>query len=130
MRHTIVTCRPWRRIFVAAIIGLLPTPIAAHADFSMSTNTAPASTPLSHRSVWARSAYKLATGYGNEIPLTFALRQIVPHGVLVVIHQGVSPSTIVSWHGGVPWDIALRRALAPAGLRAMITPVEVQISRR
>lgn len=130
MLHTIVICHSWRRICVAAIIGLLLTPIGARADFSMSTNTAPASTPLSHRSVWARSAYPLAIGYGNEIPLTFALRQIVPHGVLVVVCQGVSRSTIVSWHGGVPWDIALRRALAPAELRAMITPVEVQISSR
>ncbi len=130
MLHTIVICHSWRRICATSIIGLLLAPIAAHADFSMSTNTAPASTPLSHRSVWARSAYPLATGYGNEIPLTFALRQIVPHGVLVVVRQGVRPSTIVSWHGGVPWDIALRRALAPAGLRAMITPVEVQISSR
>lgn len=130
MRHTIVICDSWGRGFVASILGLLLTPIGAHADFSMSPNTAPASTPLSHRSVWARSAYPLATGYGNEIPLTFALRQIVPHGVLVVVRQGVCPSTIVSWHGGVPWDIALRLALAPTGLRAMITPVEVQISSR
>jgi hypothetical protein len=80
--------------------------------------------------MWARSAYPVAVGYGKAIPLAFALRQIVPHGVLVVIAPDVDASTIVSWQGGLPWDIALRRALAPAGLRADVTPVEVKIRRR
>lgn len=134
MHHMTVIYRAGQVIVVmAASMMVLPLgPIAAHANFSIAATSPPAvpSTPLPLRNAWARSAYPLAIGFGKAIPLGFALRQIVPHGVLVVIRDGVRTSTIVSWHGGVPWNIALQRALAAAGLRAKITPVEVEIGNR
>lgn len=124
MRHMTVIHRARGTIvvMVAAMMVLPLAPIAANANFLIAT-PAPPPAPLS-------SAYPLAAGYGKTISLGFALRQIVPHGVLVVIHDGVQTSTIVSWHGGVPWNVALQRALTAAGLRAKITPVEVEISNR
>lgn len=122
MRHmTVIHHVRGAIVAMAASIIVLPLgTITAHANFSIAA-TAPA--PSS-------SAYPLAIGYGKAVPLGFALRQIVPHGVLVVIRDGVRTSTIVSWHGGMPWNVALQRALAAAGLRAKITPVEVEIGNR
>lgn len=135
MRHTTVIHLAWRMIFAISGLSLVMAPITAHANFSIAATVAnPAGSPSaraqSHRSMWARSAYPVAVGYGKAIPLAFALRQIVPHGVLVVIAPDVDASTIVSWQGGLPWDITLRRALAAARLRATITPVEVKIRER
>ena len=135
MRHITVIHRAWRTIFAISGFSLALSPITAHANFSIAATVAspdgsPSTSAQSHRNMWARSAYPVAVGYGKAIPLAFALRQIVPHGVLVVIAPDVDASTIVSWQGGLPWDIALRRALAPVGLRADVTPVEVKIRRR
>ncbi len=135
MSHTNVIDRAWRAIFAITSLSLVVAPIVAHANFSIAATAANAIAPpslrsQSHRNIWARSAYPVAVGYGKAIPLAFALRQIVPHGVLVVLAPEVDASTIVSWQGGLPWDIALRRALAAAHLRAVITPVEVKIRGR
>lgn len=73
-------------------------------------------------------AFPVVQGFGKDIPLAFAIRQIVPRGVLVIASSSVStPYVFVSWRGGVPWNVALQAALKPAGLTAHITPVSVTI---
>lgn len=108
-----------------AIFLILALPPIALANFSMEST--PPTTAWAYRSA---GAYPAAIGYGSDVPLAFALRQIVPKGVLVVLGPGVTPYAIVSWRGGRPWNKALAHALAPAGLAATITPVLVKISIR
>jgi hypothetical protein len=81
-----------------------------------------------YRNALKNSAFPVVTGFGTDIPLAFALRQIVPTGVLVGCPANIAQNTMVTWKGGVPWNIALSRAIAPTGLTVTITPVLVRIS--
>lgn len=42
-------------------------------------------------------------GFGTNIPLSFAVRQIVPTGYLVNFDGGIDQSSRVSWSGGAEW---------------------------
>ena len=60
---------------------------------------------------------RLVTGFGDQVPLSFACRQIVPRGVRVSYGQGASPDALVDWKGGESWPLVLGRAIKPLGLR-------------
>ena len=74
----------------------------------------------------------IASGFGHEVPLRFAVRQLLPRNWRVRYGQGVDPDRPVSWEGGRPWDFVLRDAVKPLGLQASAAPGEayvVQITR-
>ena len=74
----------------------------------------------------------VASGFGHEVPLRFAVRQLLPRNWRVRYGQGVDPDRLVSWEGGRPWDFVLRDAVKPLGLQAYAAPGEayvVQITR-
>ncbi len=74
----------------------------------------------------------VASGFGHEVPLRFAVRQLLPRNWRVRYGQGVDPDRPVSWEGGRPWDFVLRDAVKPLGLQAFAAPDEpyvVQITR-
>jgi hypothetical protein len=98
----------------------------AHANFSVIPSTSPASP--ADRNGLKNNAFPVVNGFGTAIPLAFALRQIVPSGILVACNARIARHTIVTWRGGVPWNIALRHTLAPTGLSVSITPVLVRIT--
>ena len=63
------------------------------------------------------SRFKMAWGFGNAVPMSFAVRQIVPGGVRVHYGAGVDPETSVSWKGNRPWNQVLAAAVYPLHLR-------------
>lgn len=57
-------------------------------------------------------------GFGKDIPLSSAARQIVPDGWTVDFGEGVDPSAEVSWSSAPDWQSALRSAVAKRGYSA------------
>ncbi|MCB8883036.1 hypothetical protein ACELLULO517_22500 [Acidisoma cellulosilytica] len=71
----------------------------------------------------------MAKGFGNNVPLAFACRQIVPAAVRVTYGPGVSASSMVSWQGGKGWNEDLREAIKPLGLHLVLTHMAVEIRK-
>lgn len=59
-------------------------------------------------------------GFGRDMPLALAMRQIVPADYAFSFDNGVDPGVRVSWTGGAPWNVVLQNALAPAGLQVTV----------
>ncbi|MCB1538715.1 MAG: TcpQ domain-containing protein [Alphaproteobacteria bacterium] len=75
------------------------------------------------------SQYPVADGFGQDLPLVMAIRQIVPAHYGFVFDQGIDISGKVSWQGGQPWDVVLQSTLAPLNLQASINGNVVTITR-
>jgi len=64
------------------------------------------------------------------VPLSFAVRQVVPKGVAVTFSDNLEPDTvIVDWQGGRPWPEVLRGLMRQPGLQVAIRPGSVLIRR-
>jgi len=72
----------------------------------------------------------LARGFGHGVPLSFAVRQIVPPQMHVVFAKGVDETAPVDWAGGKGWAKALAHAVEPLGLRIKVTESAVTILRK
>jgi hypothetical protein len=120
-----------RTRLLSLIFFLAATPAPAFADFRILTPPQPAVSPIPAPPVPKppaivteklpplepeRPRIAKATGFGNSVPLSFAVRQIIPHGIKVVYGKGVDSAAPVSWQGGAAWDAVLRDAVAPLGL--------------
>lgn len=112
----------------------------ARAEFSLqATPSSPlprpgsGPSPASHpQAPSERTRTAVASGFGHEVPLRFAVRQLLPKNWRIRYGQGVDPDRLVSWEGGRPWDFVLRDAVKPLGLQAHAAPGEayvVQITR-
>jgi hypothetical protein len=84
---------------------------------------------FSSTSVSANSAYEVSEGFGSDLPLVMAIRQIVPAKYGFVFDEGVDLSSKVSWQGGKAWDAVLQDALVPVGLSASVRGDVVSIGR-
>ncbi len=73
--------------------------------------------------------FKVAQGFGNHIPLRFAVRQIVPRAVKVTYGPGADPDALVDWRGGQGWNCVLFRAVHPLRLRLVLSNRAVQIRK-
>ena len=62
------------------------------------------------------SSPDVVRGFANQVPLSVALRQILPPGYGFSMDPDVDMGTLVSFHGGKPWRETLADALAPSGL--------------
>lgn len=71
----------------------------------------------------------IARGFGADVPLDFAARQIVPIGVRVVYGPGIDRHQATSWTGGTPWNRTLQDAIRPLGLRMTLAGQVVTITR-
>ena len=69
----------------------------------------------------------VAKGFGHDVPLTFAVRQIVPRWRHVSYGASVDRQAHVSWEGGKPWRQVLRIAVQPLGLHVATTDTDVRI---
>ncbi len=74
--------------------------------------------------------WKMAYGFGNNIPLQFACRQIVPSAVKVAYGPGVNPEIHVSWQGGQTWNHVLRDTVKPLGLSLQMSFMSVTIVKK
>lgn len=68
-------------------------------------------------------------GFGTDIPLSLAVKQIVPDGYKVQIAPGVDASAPVSWKEGGGWKQAISGAAKGAGFTTTITNDTVRITR-
>ena len=66
-------------------------------------------------------------GFGDQVPLSFACRQIVPQGIRVAFGPGASPDALVDWKGGDPWPLVLARAIRPLGLHMVAVGTKLTI---
>ena len=121
----------WSHCLLAASFAwLAATP--AHADFRLQINAA--ATPAVGPSAPSQAApeaspFKRADGFGREVPLRFAIKQIVPPGVDATIAAGIDPDIPVDWTGGRPWNRVLAAAIQPLGLRLLTGVTTARITR-
>ena len=132
---------PMRRLPLLLILGAALPATTAHADFVLVMPEPPQQTlPATPRfdppaKVETRPLPPAARhsetvhGFGKQIPLRFAVRQIVPPEVRVTYGHGVDPAARVSWHGGGPWRLTLAHAVEPLGWRLIFTPQHCAITR-
>jgi hypothetical protein len=73
--------------------------------------------------------YPQAVGFGNDIPLALALRQIVPANYAFAFAQSINPGIRVSWNGGKPWDQVLNEMVSPLGMSAQIINKTIYIKK-
>lgn len=84
--------------------------------------------PLSAPSAAPASRFPEAVGFGRDMPLALAMRQVIPAAYGFSFAEGVDAGQRVSWSGGKPWDQVLDAALRPAGLGASISGSAVHIA--
>jgi len=112
--------------------GQAPPPQAPASAALAGRNTAGEGneqTGLTPRRTPAAPGLKMAYGFGDQVPLAFACRQIVPRAVRVTYGPGATPDQLVSWKGGDTWNHVLRDAVRPLGLRLLMTQAAVEIRR-
>jgi hypothetical protein len=68
------------------------------------------------------------SGFGDQVPLTFAVRQIVPANFQVAYADGVQQDAPVNWKGGEPWRATLAEAVRPLGLIVIVNGPKVTIA--
>lgn len=74
-------------------------------------------------------AFAAFEGFGKDIPLDSAARQIVPEGWAVDYGSGVDSKVTVSWSSSSDWQSALKSAVAKRGYTAQIGSNTVVISK-
>jgi hypothetical protein len=122
-----------------SLTAFLATTSIAHASFILetpsttdgpvSTNAGPSANPVASDPTRSSQPvhWKMAYGFGNNVPLVFACRQIVPAAVKVTFAPGVNPSAIVNWKGNDTWNHVLRDAVKPLGMHLQMTLMAVEI---
>mgnify|MGYP006275462861 FL=1 len=71
--------------------------------------------------------FKQVEGFGNDIPMALAMRQIVP-ATYSFSFDGVNPGKPISWSGGKGWDVILRDILKSADAKATLNGTNITIS--
>ena len=127
-------------IATTASVGLLPTG-PARADFVLGGAKPAGAAPVpmqaappaaevpAEKPEQAAPRFKVARGFGEAVPMSFAVRQIVPAAVRVHYGPGIDPDTLVSWKGNRPWNQALAAAVRPLHLRIVTGTDTVLITR-
>jgi hypothetical protein len=68
-----------------------------------------------------------AVGFGSDIPLVLAMRQIVPPDYAFSFDPAIDQGARVTWNGGKPWDQVLNEALLPLQAVAYIDGKTVRV---
>ena len=69
----------------------------------------------------------VVAGFGDQVPLSFAVRQIVPARFQVAFGEAVNSDAPVDWKGGKPWRPTLSDAVRPLGLTVSVVGAKVTI---
>ena len=118
-----------------ACVSLLLVSGPSRADFTVKTVAGPItlspqpSEPAVPRPPTRVPAFRTAVGFGTDVPLEFAVKQIVPSGITARFGQGVDRSAPVDWTGGRPWNRVLATAIQPLGLRMTTGATAVTITK-
>ena len=79
-----------------------------------------ASAPATPSSAVPASHHAMAEGFGRDLPLVLAMRQIVPAGYGYVFDPAVDQGQRVDWDGGAAWPTVLENAVAAYGLSVRV----------
>lgn len=133
-----------KSVFIVALLGSAVVAAPARAEFQVVLNDSSpmtaeqsASGPIVRAPQSSFRALRpvgpivvsVAQGFGRQVPLPFAARQIVLAKVKVTFGPGVDPAAVVDWTGGCPWNEALRAAVRSLGLRVAVGWMTVSITR-
>lgn len=122
-----------------ADFALLPSDQVAVSPPATSTDASPSmGTPTHPASLSSKKAEKshsppklpLARGFGRNIPLSFAVRQIVPSPIKVTFARESDRDARVDWRGGRAWPSVLRDSVRPLGLRVVVRERRVSVAPR
>lgn len=91
-------------------------------------NNAPLAAAPQAPSAAAPVQYDVVEGFGSDVPLALALRQVVPAGYAFSFGQNVNPGYRVSWSGGKPWNEVIRDMIADLNYKVQIGTKTVFIS--
>jgi hypothetical protein len=105
----------------------VPPAIVAPPPIQLAPQTGQPDEPPSPR-LEIRPQLILATGFGRDVPLDFAVHQLVPHSMHIEYANAVDRQIRVSWQGGKPWQDILHTVLMPLGLQSRITGHTVRIT--
>ena len=72
-------------------------------------------------------SFENAVGFGKDLPLMTAVKQIVPKSYGLSFASGVPTNINISWDGGRPWNEVLDLALAPHNLQSVVSEGVVTI---
>lgn len=75
------------------------------------------------------SPYETVQGFGSDMPLVLALRQVIPAEYSYSFGRDINMGANVSWNGGKPWDLVLNEMLAPLDMHAEITGRNVRFEK-
>jgi len=75
----------------------------------------------------ASKDFEIVQGFGSDMPLALALRQVVPPQYAFSFDKDVNPGIRVSWNGGKPWDQVARDMLSPVGMDISIQSKTVTV---
>lgn len=70
------------------------------------------------------------TGFGSDIPLAFAMEQILPAGYTFDFAEGVDAEKRVSWQGGKPWRDLISDILAPLNLTSRLEGKTLYVTKK
>ena len=106
---------------------MMPTPDASAPDASASAapHPKPKRRPLK---ALVPPAEPALSGFGDQVPLSFAVRQIVPPHFQVAYADAVQQDAPVDWKGGEPWRATLADAVRPLGLIVTVSGPKVTIA--
>jgi hypothetical protein len=68
-------------------------------------------------------------GFGNDVPISYALASIVPSNYAYAFGAGINPAMPITWRGGKAWDIVLIDALRMNNMFVHITDTKVSIQK-
>lgn len=71
----------------------------------------------------------IALGFGRSVPLSFAVRQIVPASIKVRYEKPEDADALVDWQGGREWRVVLQDAVRDLGLRLIVRGSTALISK-
>jgi len=71
----------------------------------------------------------IAVGFGRSVPLSFAVRQIVPRTIQVRYGASADTDAPVDWQGDREWRLVLQDALRPLGLKLSLRGATAVISK-
>lgn len=103
----VIMGQPTNEVTGDVSVIMAPNTMAVTAPAAPAPVSMPAAAPASE---------DVVRGFATNVPLSVALRQILPHEVGFSVAQDVSLGTIVSWNGGQPWRAVLKDMLAPEKL--------------
>jgi len=76
-----------------------------------------------------KTARTIARGFGRSVPLSFAVRQIVPPSIQVKYGKPEDADELVDWQGGKAWKLVLEDAVRPLGLEVTLRGPTALISK-